>query len=188
LPDNPIFPIIGWYFEGIFEQTFRDFDVTSLFLTAKRFQPTLGNQRLLMKVLLGTRTGSFAYQHLMTLGGLGNMRGFENKEFIGNRLIYGTVQYNFGGDILQRIPLQFIPFWETVSMGAFWDFGYAWFADPDNADASLFSLGDFALGDIRSDFGFSFMFSEGLVHLDVARRTDISDPNWRVLLRMLYKF
>jgi len=186
--DNPIFPIIGWYFEGIFEKTFRDFETTSLFLTVKRFQPTFGNQRLLAKLLLGTRSGSFAYQHLMTLGGLGSMRGFNNKEFIGNRLLYGTVQYNFGGDILQRIPLQFIPFWETVSIGAFWDFGYAWFADPQNPDADLFAVGDFSLGDIRSDVGFSFMFSEGLLHLDVARRMDISNPRWRVLLRILHKF
>ncbi len=186
--DNPIFPLIGWYFEGIFEKTTGDFSTTGLFLTLKRFQPTFGNQRLKAKLLFGTRSGSFAYQHLMTLGGIGNLRGYDNKEFIGNRLLYGTLQYNFGGDILQRIPLEFIPLWETMTLGVFVDAGYAWFADATDAGTGLFRLGDFELRDIRADYGISLIFTEGLLRLDIARRADRSGAAWQVYFRILDKF
>lgn len=186
--DNPIFPIIGWYFEGIFEKTFDDFETTGLFLTAKRFQPTFGNQRIKAKLHFGTRSGSFAAQHLMGIGGVGSLRAYDNKEFIGNRALFGTVQYSFDGDLLQKIPLHSIPFWETLSLGLFYDFGYAWAADPQDADAGLLKLGDFDLSDLRSDIGFSIIFTQGLLRLDVAKRLDRSGDAWQVYFRILENF
>lgn len=186
--DNPIFPLIGWYVEGILEQTFDDFETSGLFLTLKRFQPTWGSQRLKAKALFGTRSGSFAYQHMMTLGGLGSLRGFPHKQFVGNRLLFATLQYQFGGDILQRVPLDFIPFWEALSLGVFVDTGLAWLADPADAGAGLFDFGDFSLSDFKTDFGLSLIFTEGLLRLDLARRTDIGDPAWELYFRLLDKF
>jgi outer membrane protein assembly factor BamA len=186
--DNPIFPIIGWYFEGIFEKTFDDFETTGLFLTAKRFHPTFGNQKIKAKLLFGTRSGSFAFQHLMGVGGIGSLRGYENKEFIGNRALFGSLQYAFGGDILQKIPLQKIPFWETLSLGLFYDFGYAWIADQKNAGAGLLDFGEFGLSDLRSNIGFSIIFTEGLLRFDVAKRLDRSGDAWQVYFRILDKF
>lgn len=186
--DNPIFPIIGWYFEGIFEKTFDDFETVGLFLTAKRFQPTFGNQKLKAKLHFGTRSGSFAFQHLMGIGGLGSLRGYESKEFAGNRALFGTIQYNFGGDLLQKLPLQKIPFWETLSLGLFLDYGYAWVADPADVHAGLLSLGDFSLSDIRSSAGFSLIFTEGLLRLDIAKRLDRSGDAWEVYFRILDRF
>lgn len=186
--DNPVFPLVGWYFEGILEKTFTDFETTGLFLTVKRFQPTFGNQKLRVRLLFGSRSGSLAFQHLMSLGGIGNLRSYDHKEFIGNRLLYGTLYYNFGGDILQRLPLDFIPFWETMTLGVFWDIGYAWIADPQDPDAGLFSFGDFQLNDLKSDAGFSLVFTEGLMRLDFARRLDRSGAGWEVYFRILDKF
>lgn len=184
--DNPIFPIIGWYFEGIFEKTFDDFETTGLFLTVKRFQPTFGNQKLKAKLLFGTRSGSFAFQHLIGLGGIGSIRGYRNKEFVGNRALFGTVQYNFGGDILQKIPLQKIPFWETLSLGVFFDFGYAWIADPFDTDAGLFDFGESGLSDLRTNVGFSIIFTEGLLRFDIARGR--SGGDLQMYFRILDKF
>ncbi|RMD93998.1 MAG: hypothetical protein D6814_14990, partial [Calditrichaeota bacterium] len=186
--DNPIFPLVGWYFEGVFEKTFDDFETTGLFLTLKRFQPTFGNQRLKARVLFGSRTGSFAFQHLMALGGIGSLRGYEEKEFVGNRLLYGTLQYNFGGDVLRKIPLDFIPFWEAITLGVFVDAGYAWFADANDPDKGLLSFGDFSLEDIKSDVGFSLIITEGLLRFDFARRTDRSGADIQVFFRILNKF
>ncbi len=186
--DNPIFPLIGWYFEGILEKTFGDFNTTGLFLTLKRYQPTFGNQRLKVRLRFGSRSGSFAFQHLMSLGGLGNLRSYEHKEFIGNRLLYGTLYYSFGGDLLQRLPLDVIPFWETLALGIFLDAGYAWFADAADPNAGLFSMGDFSLNQIKTDAGFSLIFTEGLIRLDFARRLDKRDAAWEVYFRILDKF
>jgi len=186
--DNPVFPIIGWYVEGIVEKTTDDFSTTGLFLTVKRHQPTFGEQRLQAKVVFGSRQGSFAYQHLMSLGGIGSMRGFREKEFVGNRFLFGTFNYTFGQALLRRVPLHFVPLWDTLALGVFADAGWAWIADPNDADAGLFDLGGAGLDDLRSDVGLSLVVSEGLLRVDFAKRTDRGNNDWRVTFRILDKF
>jgi outer membrane protein assembly factor BamA len=186
--DNPVFPIIGWYAEGIIEKTTDDFSTTGLFLTVKRHQPTWGEQKLQAKILFGSRTGSFAYQHLMSLGGVGSLRGFREKEFVGNRFLFGTFNYTFGQELLRRIPLRFVPLWDTLAFGVFADAGLAWPADPADKNAGLFDFGGVSWEDLRSDAGFSIIVSEGLLRVDFAKRTDRSDDAWRVTFRILDKF
>ncbi|MGH7453337.1 MAG: DUF5686 family protein, partial [bacterium] len=132
--DNPVFPNLGWQVEGYFERTAKDFETNGLFLTMKRYQPTFSDQKLLAKIMFGSRSGSFAYQHLLTLGGLSSLRGYRDKEFVGNRLLFANVTYQVGqsafGGLLRRLPLHYIPFWETLSLGFFAETGYAWIADP----------------------------------------------------------
>ncbi len=186
--DNPLFPISGWLVDAVFQKTFRDFETNGLFLTVKYFRPTFANQRLKTKLLFGSRTGSTAFQHLLTVGGIGTMRGYGFKEFVGNRMLFGTVQYQFGGDVLQRLPLGFIPFWDTLTLGAFVDFGYAWMAQG-SGEAGLLRFGDnFSITDLRSNFGFSLNIAEGLLSLETARRTDVSGADWNVFFRVLGKF
>lgn len=185
--DNPVFPIIGWYAEGIVEKTTGDFPTTGLFLTVKRFQPTIGDQKLLAKVMFGSRHGTLAYQHLMTLGGLGNLRGFRDKEFVGNRFLFGSINYIFGQELLRRVPLHFVPLWDTLALGLFADSGLAWISDLANADGGLFDFGDFTLNDLRTDVGFSLVVSEGLLRVDFAKRTDRGQDDWRVTFRILDK-
>lgn len=186
--DNPVFPIIGWYAEGIVEKTTDDFATTGLFLTLKRYQPTFGDQKLQAKVMFGSRQGSFAYQHLISLGGVGNLRGYRDKEFVGNRFLFGSFNYVFGQELLRRIPLHFVPLWDTLALGLFADTGWAWMADPTDPDAGLFDFGDFTLGDLRSNVGVSLVVSEGLLRVDFAKRTDRGSDAWRVTFRILDKF
>ena len=88
---------------------FEDFETDGMFLTVKRQQPTLSNQRLFLRTLVGSRRGSLAEQHTIDLGGIGSLRGFDNKEFTGNRALTLSATYHFGGDVLQKIPLESIP-------------------------------------------------------------------------------
>ncbi len=190
--DNPVFPNVGWQVEGYFERTSKDFETNGLFLTMKRYQPTFSDQKLLAKIMVGSRSGSFAYQHLLTLGGLSSLRGYREKEFVGNRLLYGNVTYQIGqsafGGLLHRLPLHYIPFWETLSFGFFAETGYAWIADPGNPDLGLFDFGSFSIKDLRSDVGFSLLMTEGLLRVDFAKRTDRGRDDWRVTFRILDKF
>lgn len=189
--DNPIFPLTGWYVQTIYEHTVDDFDTDGLFLTVKRFQQTFGTHRLLLRALLGTRRGSLAEQHTMDLGGIGSLRAFDDKEFSGNRMFLFSANYLFGGDILQRIPLQEVPLfgtlWTTLSLGVFLDAGQTHVAAVDGG--LLTELGD-VFDDLEADVGFSVLVLDGVLRLDVARRTSSAPGknDYRVTFRLLESF
>ncbi len=198
--DNPIFPLTGWYLEGIYERTMGDFDTDGIFLTVKRFQQTFSNHRLFIRGLAGTRGGNvgikslagadslFVEQYSIDLGGIGSLRGFEDREFTGNRMVMLNANYLFGGDILQKVPLQGIPFfgaiWTALSLGVFADTGWAW--TTDDLDAGLFSgFGDL---DLQTNVGVSLLALEGVLRLDLAKRTDRSNDDYRFTFRLLKTF
>ena len=199
--DNPIFPLTGWYLEGIYEHTVGDFDTDGIFLTIKRFQQTFSNHRLFIRGMVGARRGDIGVksslqaspdtlfkQYSIDLGGIGSLRGFEDKEFTGNRMVMMNVNYLFGGDILQKIPLQGIPFfgaiWTALSLGVFVDTGWAW--TTDDLDDSLFSgFGDL---DLQTNVGISLLALEGVLRLDIAKRTDRSHDDIRLTFRLLKTF
>ncbi len=190
--DNPIFPLTGWYLQAIYEHTEEDFDTDGLFVTLKRYQPTIMNQRLMARVLVGSRTGSLAEQHVMDLGGIGSLRAFDDKELSGNRMFLLNANYLFGGDILQRIPLQNLPFfgsfWTTLSMGVFLDTGWV---SRAGTDAGIFDgFGDLNLDNLQTDVGLSVLVLDGIFRMDIARRTN-SDPgkdDFRITFRLLENF
>jgi outer membrane protein assembly factor BamA len=128
----------------------------------------------------------------LTLGGLSSLRGYREKEFVGNRLLYANATYVIGqsafGGVLRRLPLHYLPFWETIALGLFVDAGYAWIAKPLDQNAHLFDFGDFEPKDLRSDIGVSLLVSEGLLRVDFAKRNDRGHDDWRVLFRILDKF
>jgi outer membrane protein assembly factor BamA len=186
--NNSIFPEFGWQIEGFFEHTAGDFATDGLFMTLKRYQPTFSDQKLLGKLMFGTRSGSFAYQHILSLGGLSSLRGYRDKEFEGNRLLFANLTYIIGqnafGGFLRDLPLRYFPLWETISIGLFADAGYAWIADPINEDAGLFDFGDFELRDLRTNLGISLLVSQGLLRVDFAKRNDRGYDDWRITFRI----
>lgn len=194
--DNPVFPTSGWLIEGILEKTTGDFETSGLFTTLKLFRPLFGNQRLQAKMMIGSRTNADAAQHIMGLGGPGTLRGFEPKEFFGDRLIHGSVNYYFGGAILQNLPLGFIPFWDTFSLGLFADAGDVWFASgveyPAISSATkntngLLDFSNFSTAEVHVSPGVSLLIAEGLMRFDFAKRTDGAD-GWQIYFRLLDKF
>jgi hypothetical protein len=199
----PLFPNVGWLIEGTFERTGNaDFplvngatkvgETNGFFLTFKRYQPTLEDQKLVAKFMFGSRTGSFAAQHLLALGGLSSLRAYREKELVGNRLLFANVNYAIGqrafGGLLRKLPLRYLPFWDMVSLAVFAETGYAWIADPRDPDAGLFDFGNFGVSDLRSDAGASLLLAEGILRVDFAKRTDRGRDDWRVTFRILDKF
>lgn len=192
--DNPIFPLSGWFLEGIYERTFGDFDIDDqdtdgLFLNIKRFQQMFGNQRLLIRGMIGTRRGSLAEQYVMNLGGIGSLRGFDDREFTGNRMVMLNANYLFGGDLLQKIPLERIPviggFWTALSLGIFLDTGWAWVTNPDNGLFDGFR--QLTVDRLKTNIGLSFLVLDGLLRLDIAKRTERSKDDIRITFRLLEK-
>ncbi len=185
--DNPLFPLSGWLIDGIYERTFNDFQTDGLFFTARRFQTTFGAQRLRVKAMLGSRKGSDAEQHLMDLGGLGTLPGFDTKEFAnGNRLLLFSLNYLFGGDLLRKLPFGFIPVYDALSLSVFTNSG--WMARLDKDAAIMKGFDNVKATQMKTDVGFGLSVSEEMFVMKFAKRTDRSKDAWHFLVRIMYKF
>ncbi len=202
--DNPIFPLSGWYIEAIYERTFEDFNTDGLFLSVKRYQQTFGNQRLFLRGMVGMRRGnialpnpsnssidSLAEQYSTNIGGIGSLRGFDDEEFSGNRMFMLNANYLFGGDLLQKVPVQNIPFfgafWSMLSFGVFVDTGWAW--TTESVSDGLFNgFNQLTPDNLKTNIGLSIYVLEGVFRLDIAKRLDRTNDDFRITFRLLEKF
>ena len=90
---------------------------------------------LALRVRVGSSTVepnfTIPVQHRYYLGGVGSLRGYEFKQFTGNRLFLGTLEYTLGADGKS-------PFFDDWALTFFYDYGLAWDADPEaDIDAEL---------------------------------------------------
>ena len=182
--DSPLLPMQGWLIQAIYEKTFGDFETDGLFLKFFRYQPTFKNQRLIARVFFGARSGSIEEQHLIDIGGVGTLRGFREKYQRGQNFYMANVNYLFGGDVLQRIPLQFIPFYDQLSLGLFLDAGSAW-QDLEIKTSLFDNLND---SNLLLDAGLSLLVADGLFRFDFAKQLEGGNGDWRITLRVLSNF
>ena len=182
--DNPFFPLSGVCFEGIYENTSGDFNTNGFFLDTRYYQPTVGNQRIIFKSLLGFREGSLAPQYLMNIGGPGSLRGYRDFVKSGQNQILFSVDYAFGGDILQKLPIQQLPLMDAASLSLFIDAGDAW----ANSKVKDNLFGDLSGAEFLVDGGFSFLLLDGFFRIDFARQFSGNDKEWRISLRLFNKY
>jgi len=186
--DNPIFPLQGLYFEGALEKggdfLGGDLDQIGIFLTGKFFQRSFENQRMVFQARYGYRdTDSFAPQHLMDLGGIGTLRGYRYKEFRdGTNFLFGSWQYYFNGDLLQKLPLQKIPFYSGLGLIFFAETGALW---SKESGISLHGEKMIDHPEWKSDVGFSLSLTGDFIRIDFAKRLDRKDDTWAVTFRVL---
>lgn len=103
-------------------------------------------------------------QHRFYLGGVGSLRGYEFKEFVGNRLFLATAEYTIGTD-------SWSPIFDDWSLTLFYDYGLAWITDPGTGLYTdlLPEVGKRSYGIGVSPFGF-----DGL-RVEIARPLDRDD-------------
>ncbi len=188
--DNPIFPIQGFYLEGALEKggdVFGgNFNQTGIFLTGKYFQRSLINQSMVFKIMYGHRNNSsFAPQQLLDMGGIGTLRGYRFKEFQnGHNLLLGSFQYYFNGDLLQKIPLQFLPLYSGLGLIFFAEFGALWENEKTlPPETKLLDSPEW-----KSDVGFSLSLPGDFIRVDFAKRLDRALDTWAVTFRVLPKW
>ncbi len=186
--DNPIFPMEGWYLEGAFEKggdfLGGDFNQSGIFVSGKVLKPTILNQRLVLNGRYGYRSGSREPQHLMDLGGISTLRGYNYKEFQnGNVMTLAAIQYYFNGDILQKLPFQFIPLYSSLGLVLFIEVGALW-----NSNGNSFLNSNVSDSpDWKSDAGFSLNVIGDFFRVDFSKRLDRSKDTWAVTARLLPK-
>ena len=97
-----------------------------------------------------------------------------------------NLEYNFGGDILQKIPLQFIPTYESAALILFIDSGMAYMA-PGN-EAFMTSLRQLKPGNFKTNIGFSLSIAREIIRFDFAKRLDRGKRNFVFSGRFLQVF
>ena len=145
------------------------------------------NQRMVFQTRYGYRdTDGFANQHLLDLGGIGTLRGFRYKEFKDrSNLLFGSWQYYFNGDLLQKLPLQKIPFYSGLGLIVFAEIGALW----DNKSKAILSPNQtIDHPEWKSDAGFSLSLTGDFVRVDFAKRLDRSKDTWTITFRVLPKW
>jgi hypothetical protein len=120
------------------------------------------NQRLspVDRIALRVRAGAASdpvddipVQHRFYLGGVGSLRGYEFKEYTGNRLFLATAEYRLGSD-------GWSPVFDDWGLAVFYDYGLAWttasgngiWTDlvPEEAKRSVgLAISPFGLNDLR---------------------------------------
>ncbi len=70
----------------------------------------------------GDPLGPIPPQHRFYLGGVGSLRGYEFKEFVGDRIFLATAEYTLGTD-------GWAPVFDDWSLTFFYDYGLAWITD-----------------------------------------------------------
>jgi len=136
----------------------------------KKYKRTFGPQMLILRGFLGIRDRTVSEQFLYDLGGIGTLRGYEHKEFTGNRVGMVNVDYLFNRAIFKLLPAKFLPFYPTMSLIAFLDAGWT-NHDSDRPSAS----NSFDISDIKTNIGVGYSAARDMVRIDFAKRLDGKD-------------
>jgi len=158
-----------------------DFEYNGFGLGIKKYKRTFGPQMLIVRGFIGVRDKNAGEQFLYDLGGIGTLRGYEHKEFTGNRVGMINIDYLFNRALIKRLPLNSLPFYTTMSFIAFFDAGWT-----NLGNSPLNSSTSFDLSDVKSNIGLGYSFGRDLVRLNVGKRLDGGD-GFKITVRILQR-
>lgn len=179
---SPIFRN-AWHLSATCERGFRAFEYNGLILAVKRFQKVaLGSQAFVVQARIGTRQSTHE-QHLFDLGGVSTLRGYDIKEFTGNRMVMVNFDYLFGGDLLGRMPIRGL---HLLNLILFFDAG--WTHAVPKSETLLSGFGDLSLKDFKPNVGVGVGALRQFLRFNLALRLDRRNDPWVVSLRVKRKF
>lgn len=118
--------------------------------------------RLFLRLFYGAGRRDLPVNRMLYLGGVGSLRGYSQKAFVGNEAILATIEYRFN-------------YWESD----FLDGGVILFFDTGRAANS----GDFwDLSEFKSDVGLGLGLGDG-IRVDIAKGLDRADRDLKVTVR-----
>ena len=178
-----LMPVNEWRYNIVVEKGSDDFDYFGVGINIKRYQLIYDSQIFVVNLYLHSRTKSIAEQHLIDLGGVSTLRGYAHKEFTGNRIILFNFDYFFGKSILQKLPLNFIPFYDMLDSIFFFDAAKAEIADID--DNIFQGFNNDPVNKFKSNIGIALTLGQGLLRFNFARRLDRKKDNFTFSLRFM---
>ncbi len=159
----------SWHFTGALEWSSTDFssdfDYRRYTLSLRRYQQLHDRSMLLLRAMYGGSDGYLPMHKRFFLGGLGTLRGYDHKEYMGSRFWMTNAEYRL------RFP--------KVDMAAsiFWDAGAI--ANDEKLDGDI---------EVKHCIGIGLSFGDE-VRINVSRRLDRSydnDPKIYVRLRHMF--
>ncbi len=158
-----------------------DFTFNRYLLEVRRAQPLSRYDNINFRIRVGSSQGNLPAQRSFELGGVGTLNAFSYKEFSGNRMILGNVEYVLSGSVLEDLG-----FWPD------WLFGHTTFivfADAGMTNNVLPTMpfidgfGKLSGNQWKSDIGVAIGSRDGSTRLALAWRTDRKAPP-KILLRI----
>ena len=189
--DHAPAPNRGWLINGLAERSggFLEGDHTfkRYLIELRRYQPTGRGARFDLRLRGATAKGELPAQYPYRIGGLGSIRGYDDKAFSGDRVALLNAEYWLDMDQHWRSGLPI----DGIGVGVFFDAGAVWSArdlsDPFEGFEELRTDGDF-----KRSLGLSIGSSDGNVRFDFARPLDKGlhgdREGWRMLARVSRTF
>lgn len=175
--NNKDLPVRGWYgkisVETSNSKLNSDFSFNQYIFELRRYQTFGRYERIDMRFRAGSSAGNLPLQKTYKIGGISTLRGFDYKEFSGNRMLLANFEYNISPKMFTSNFL----FFDGIRYVTFLDLGAAWFTNnlTDKNEWTAKGHEGFShlkWNDIKCDFGVALTSSSGRCRLSIAKRTD----------------
>ena len=122
-------PRRGWFANALFERAGGflggDARFKRYLADVRRYQPLGPGSRADLHLRVGTAKGRLSRPYLYSLGGYGSLRGYQFKEFTGDRMVLINAEYWVDAERQWHADVPV----DDLHLGAFVDAGSTWFAD-----------------------------------------------------------
>ncbi|MDZ7315412.1 MAG: BamA/TamA family outer membrane protein [candidate division KSB1 bacterium] len=189
-------PTRGFYLQAFGERSGKDLgsplEFERFILDLRQYLPLNWDEHILLHVRTGSASGYLPPVYWYDLGGISTLRGYRFKEFTGDRMVSGTVEYHLrtGGR-----------FFLGLDLILFADAGKAWFADPEAphvqqewpgvSEQKMLPWEGFDVlcwAQLKSDVGIGLADPDGDFRIDFARRLDRQRADFIVTFRLCRTF
>ncbi|MBN2411370.1 BamA/TamA family outer membrane protein [candidate division KSB1 bacterium] len=194
----------GWYVEAFGERVGfdeeSDMDFERYIIDIRRYQPLGWDENLNFRLRGGTAKGDMPPMYWFDLGGISTLRGYRFKEFTGDRMVLGNIEYRLKTSSNDWFIL------DDFDIILFVDSGYAWFADKetpdrvnewkkdDNQDEEMTrtdpkdSFENLTWNSLKTNIGFAIASHNDDFRINFAKRTDLSGQDLIVTFRIQRTF
>lgn len=179
-------PRRGWYakISGEFSNSKlnSDFSFNQYLFELRRYQPLSRSERIDIRIKAGSADGILPWQKRYELGGLSTLRGFRFKEFAGDRMLLANIEYVLSPSTFNQDLL----FFDDLRLILFTDIGAAWYSNDTGKWTKGFEHLKF--NTLKSDFGVAISDWDGIVRLNIAKRTDTNRKPLEISFRIAKPF
>ncbi len=146
-----------------------DFNFSQVIFDVRRFQPISGYDNLNVRLRVGSLEGDNIIQKSFEIGGANTLPAYGFKEFGGNRMVLGNVEYMLDGHLMDDV----LPWPSSFNFILFFDAGAV---ETVASSKSIFEgFSNIGSSQLKSDLGFALGWDDN-VRLGFAWRTDEAQP------------